>query len=87
MQENKKHSLIINDRSELTADGVRKIKFFSAETVAAETECGVLVIKGSELFVESLDSENGRLYVKGNINSAAYSGDGKEKSFFARIFK
>lgn len=81
------HSVNIQSRQKLCAAGVSKIKFFSPETVAAETVDGVLIVKGEELFVESLDSQTGELLVKGKINGISYAESKDGKSFLKRIIK
>lgn len=81
------HSLNIASRQKLSATGVTKIKFFSPETVAAETNVGILVIKGVELFVESLDSATGELLVKGKICAVSYSENNEGKSLLKRLIK
>ena len=82
-----RHNLNIQSRNLLTASGVSKIRFFSADTVAAESTCGLLVVKGEGLFVESLDSAEGLLTVKGKINSASYGEFKDGKSFLKRLLK
>ena len=84
---NKKHELNISSRNKLTATGISKIRFFSSETVAAESSDGLLIIKGEGLFVESLDSKEGILLVKGKINSASYGEFKDSKSFWGRLIK
>lgn len=82
-----RHELNILSRNQLTATGVNKIRFFSSETVAAESLCGLMVIKGEGLFVESLSSAEGLLLVKGRINSVSYGEFKDGKSFFKRLLK
>ena len=82
-----RHNLNIQARSLLTATGVSKIRFFSDDTVAAESSCGLLVVKGEGLYVESLDSAEGLLTVKGKINSASYGEYKDGKSFLKRLLK
>lgn len=82
-----RHELNIFSRNRLTAAGVSKIRFFSSETVAAESSCGLIVIKGEGLFVESLNSADGMLVVKGKINSASYGEFKDGRSFLKRLLK
>lgn len=81
------HEIIITARNRLVAGGISKIRFFSAETVAAESLAGLLVIKGEGLFVESLDAAKGELLVKGKINSASYGEFKDNKTFLKGLIR
>ena len=83
----RQHELILSSRNKLSATGVSRIRFFSADTVAAESACGLMVVKGEGLFVESLDAGEGLLLVKGKINSVSYGEFKDGKSFLKRLLK
>ena len=83
----RQHELILSSRNKLSATGVSKIRFFSSDTVAAESACGIMVVKGEGLFVESLDAGEGLLLVKGKINSVSYGEFKDGKSFLKRLLK
>ncbi len=82
----KQQTLSILSREKISADSVRKIKYLSQETVLLATDLGPLVIKGENLFVDTLDSQTGEILIKGKINSVTYlEKDANNK--FKRIFK
>lgn len=86
-----KHRVIIEQRGACSVTGVLDVISFDEECVVADTESGVIVIKGVNLHVSSLNLDNGGLDVEGELDSITYEdqgGFGKNKaSFFSKIFK
>ena len=83
----RQHELMVSSRNKLTATGISKIRFFSADTVAAESTNGLMIVKGEGLYVDSLNSTEGVLLVKGKVNSVSYGEFKDGKSFFKRLLK
>lgn len=85
------HGISIAERKNILVTGVKKIESFDNEEFLMDTTLGVLVIKGSELEIIKLDTYQGNVSIKGNVDSLSYvSKDikkGKEESFISKLFK
>lgn len=83
----KAHSLLLENRSELKLTGVTDVDSFDEETISAYTDYGCLTISGSNLHIEELNLENGKLNVKGEVTALVYSSKTKKNdNLFKRIF-
>ena len=87
-----RHSVTIDRRNTISVTGVLDVISFDEETIIAETEMNVMIIKGANLHVNRLHLDSGELSVDGEIYSVVYDdnagGFGKAKtSFFNRLFK
>jgi len=82
MQEEKKlrgpsrHAINLIRRENLTATGVLDVISFDEESIIAETELGMMIIKGINLHVNRLNLENGELAIDGEVSSVAYEEPG-----------
>ena len=82
MQEEKKlrgpsrHTINLIRRENLTANGVLDVISFDEESIIAETELGMMIIKGINLHVNRLNLENGELAIDGEVNSVSYEDAG-----------
>ncbi len=85
------HEINIIDRREIYLTGVKKISSFDHEEFLLETTMGMLLLKGSGLEILKLDTHDGKVRIKGKINSFSYIENGKskakEESFMAKLFK
>ena len=84
------HSIMLNERKNLTISGVKKIDNFDSEEFLLETNMGYVVIKGTELEIIKLDTYQGNVAIKGMINSLSYMENAKkekEESFLTKLFK
>ena len=79
--------LIINSRKELTVDGVRNVQSFGEDYLRIETVLGILNIEGSEMKIESLTKEDGKIRVVGNISGVFYENEKTKKGFFSGILR
>lgn len=86
-EQQKRHSLSLENRERLTATGIRRVDFFSDELITAQTDLGQLNIKGEELHIESLNSDTGDMLVKGRVGAVSYTEASAALSFFGRLFK
>ncbi len=77
--------LIIKDRKLLTVDGVKNVQSFGEDYLRIETVLGILNIEGSELKIESLTKEDGKIRVVGNISGAFYENQKTKRGFFSGI--
>lgn len=83
----KAHSLSLQNRNELNLTGVTDVDSFDEETISAYTDYGCLTISGSNLHIEELNLETGKLEVKGEITALVYSNKtAKNDNFLKRIF-
>lgn len=84
----KKHSVILEDRKQLSLSGVSDVSGFDEETVILETELGQLTVKGSSLHISRFSVETGELNLDGNIYSLVYAENRKtEGGFFSKLFR
>ncbi len=85
------HEVSIVDRKEIFLTGVKKISSFDNEEFLMETTMGMLLLKGSGLEILKLDTHDGKVRIKGHIDSFNYllngKGKAKEESFMAKLFK
>ena len=85
-----RHSLQIDRRENITVAGVMDVISFDEESVIAETEMGIIIIKGANLHVKRINLESGELLVSGEIDGITYenaSNGAKAKSLIGRLFK
>lgn len=90
IQKPKIHNLILENREKLSVSGVIDVESFNDECVIADTELGVLIVKGIDLHINKLNIDNSELGIEGEIISCEYSErDNRNKGggFFARMFK
>lgn len=86
-----KHSVTMENRERISITGVIDVLSFDEESIVADTDLGVMMIKGMNLHVNRLNLEEGQLMIDGEVDSLEYSegtGFGKSKgSLFSKIFK
>ena len=91
MRNPSRHAISLIRRESLTASGVIDVVSFDEETIIAETELGMLIIKGINLHVNRLNLENGELAIDGEVSSITYedqSGYVKgNKSILGKLFR
>lgn len=83
------HSLVIEDRKQITITDVSDVDGFDDETMLLSLQGGGLLLKGQGLHIQKLDIEEGKAIITGVINSAEYTVK-REKSadgFFKRLLK
>ena len=83
------HSVFIDDRNSITFTGVEDVGDFSEDQIQVYTIKGCCIVKGKGLKVQSLDLNEGKVAVEGNIISLLYT-DKKNRenlSLIGKIFK
>ena len=82
-------NLILENREKLSVTGVIDIHSFDDELVLAETNLGILTIKGDDLKMNKLNLENNELIIEGTISAIAYSdlNSAKKTGFINKLFK
>lgn len=88
---NTTHTLSIIDRNSINISGVNKVENFDKEEFILETVMGFMTIKGENLEMVKLDTIEGKVVIKGKVNSINYSENSKKKekqeSMLNRLFK
>jgi len=84
------HKMLLSGRKQLELSGVREVVSFDAKEVVLNTQMGVLLVRGDDLFVKRLTVEKGEVDLEGRIDSMVYSdkaGQGKQESLMKRLFR
>lgn len=84
------HNITISERKNVIISGVKKIDSFDKNEFFMETTLGNLSIKGSELEIVKLDTYQGNVTIKGNVNNVNYvesKSKNKEDSLLNKLFK
>lgn len=84
-----KHEVKVIDRSLIYLSGIDKIISFDSEEFLMESVMGIILLKGENLEIVKLDTHDGIVSIKGNINSMIYD-DGKKKdgeNLLGKLFK
>lgn len=84
------HEIKIGDRSNIFLTGIKKISSFDNEEFLMESTMGVILLKGQDLEIIKLDTHDGNVKIKGQINSLTYLDNKpktKEDSFLVKLFK
>ncbi len=91
MRADGKHTLMLEKRNKLSITGVLDVISFDEDTVAANTDCGVIIVKGEDLHIDNLNLEKGDLSLEGMIYSISYEDNdgytGGHASLFSRLFR
>jgi sporulation protein YabP len=67
------HSLIVEDRKQITVTDVKDVNSFNEESITLLINGGGLVLKGQDMHIQKLDLGEGKVIVNGSINSAVYT--------------
>lgn len=83
------HTLLLSNRSTATLTGVEDVDCFNEQIIILRTSQGMLTLTGEGLNISELNLENGRLIVQGEIVSAEYSEQRKNKrnGFFGKLLR
>ncbi len=80
-------TVVLTDRSDLVIDSVENIISFDETFLVIATGGGRLNIEGSELKVESLTKNDGKIHIVGKISGIFYSSETNKRGAFSKIFK
>lgn len=83
-------NITIENRIKTKISGVQGVINFNDDTVSLMTNLGGLIVKGKELHINKLNTDDGELIIQGTILSLTYTnkeGLGKGKSILSKIFK
>ena len=91
LENNFNHGISIAERKNIIVTGVKKIESFDNEEFMMDTTLGFLVIKGSGLERIKLDTYQGNVSIKGQVDSLSYMDrdmkKDKDNSFISKLFK
>lgn len=89
--EDKKHSIVLENRKLLSTSGVKDVYSFNENKIVLETTLGTLTVLGEGLHINRLSIEDGNLQIQGHISSCTYSeskGTGeKGRGILGKLFK
>jgi sporulation protein YabP len=71
------HAVALQNRQNLTLDGVEHVDNFDDDTIVLATTMGTLTIRGHNLRIQALDLERGHFEAVGEFDSVQY---GRKKS-------
>ncbi len=80
------HSLILDNKTNLSLTGVTDVVGFDDQTVSLMTDLGALIVKGSSLHINKLNLDTKDVCIDGNINSLQYLAQ-SNKSLKSKLFK
>ena len=85
--EEKKHSVLLDQRARLNLTGIIEIKNFQETAAEFETAAGILQITGEQMHMERLDLDSGEVELMGKFISLYYPEDVKEqpRSFWGKL--
>lgn len=91
MENSFNHGISIAERKSVVVSGVKKIESFDNEEFLMDTTLGFLVIKGSGLEIIRLDTYQGNVSIKGQVDSLTYTDSNmkkdKDNSLISKLFK
>lgn len=85
----KKSTLILANREEISLDGVRDVQSFDESALVLETALGTLTVEGSGLHILALDLDSGHITAKGSVSALIYTDkrEGGRGGFFSRMVR
>ncbi|KFZ39484.1 MULTISPECIES: sporulation protein YabP [Thermoactinomyces] len=86
------HEIVMTNRNTLDVSGVTRVESFDSEEFLLQTDYGYLGIRGQGLHIKTLDLDQGRVSIEGQISDMSYldmpvPAQEKVKSVWGRIFK
>ncbi len=85
---NLSHAVKLIERKSIVINGIKRIINFDDKQFTLESNMGDIIIKGNSLEMIKLDTIDGNVSIKGNIDSIAYLDGGKNsESLINKLFK
>lgn len=66
------HKLTLTRRGKLAVTGVEEVVSFDENTVALQTNMGLLLVQGEALQLKALSTDGGQVAVEGKVDSLVY---------------
>ncbi len=80
-------NIILENRKNFNASGVRECVSFDDETVVLDTVLGMLTLKGEKLRIVNFNTKTGDISIEGKFHAIVYTAQNSGGSFFGKIFK
>ncbi len=80
----------LKDRKKLEVSGIKKVESLNNEEFLIDTKLGLLLVRGRELEMQSLDMDKGNIWISGIVNAIEYIDEPEKKEkngFFKKMFK
>ena len=85
------HKVMLNNREKGNLTGILDVISFDENTIVADTDMGLLTIRGKDLHVSRLTLEKGEIDIEGRTDSFVYSSNESYRksgqSLLSRLFK
>ncbi|MFW6034697.1 MAG: sporulation protein YabP [Halothermotrichaceae bacterium] len=81
------HNLSLNNRKDMSMDGVKEVVSFDENKIILQTTQGNLYIKGDDLNIQKLNLENSNIKISGHITLLEYTDKIDKKGILNRLFK
>lgn len=81
------HKLTLNERKNLTMNGVTEVVSFDENSVVLKTAMGNLTVHGEGLQLKNLSAEGGQVAVNGKIDALLYEEPRAEGGWLRRLFR
>lgn len=83
------HSVVMEERHNLTVTGVEDVDSFDEQTILAFTTQGELTIRGTGLHINSIDLRAGELQVEGDVQLLQYQPNAPTRGggLLSRLFR
>ena len=80
-------NLTLNNRTELTLTGIKKVKSTEPTNITALLDNGAVIVTGVNLSVQRLDIKEGILEVHGTVDSIRYTNQTHKNFSIKNMFK
>lgn len=87
MEEILPHKLQLNERRQLTMNGVTEVVSFEDTAVVLQTSLGTLIVQGRELQLKTLSLEGGQVAVDGSVSALIYEEPRQPGGGWRRLFR
>jgi len=84
---NEKQTLLLESRKKLTIDGIIDVESFREDYLELSSNLGKIEVEGSNLKIEELRREDGKIYITGEISGVFYGDNKIGKKIFGKVFK
>ncbi|KAF5068115.1 sporulation protein YabP [Anaerotignum sp.] len=84
-----RHTVSMEERERIRMGGVLEVLSFDEEGIMLETDCGLMMIKGTGIHMGKLDLDAGEVTIEGLFDSITYSDGtlGEKHSFLGKLFR
>lgn len=83
----KTHDISLFSRKRMTLTGVDDVKSYDDGRIVLATSMGGLIIVGSGLKINKVNTESGDADIEGVIKGLEYSESGAQKGFFKKLLR